>query len=168
MWRLSQSQRNFTTSTTTAAAPVMKKVFSSSSQKHHSSSPVTNERLAEEIAQILKFQNWNLLLEQSDIPKRLNADVVRTVLDKHQVGDPNRLLNFFSWYERKMGAVQDLNILAKLAVPLCNSRYYRHAIDIIQRMIRMRSSPREILGSIASCYGDCNGSSPPTLKFLIY
>uniref|UniRef100_A0A5B7BMF1 Pentatricopeptide repeat-containing protein n=1 Tax=Davidia involucrata TaxID=16924 RepID=A0A5B7BMF1_DAVIN len=117
MWRLCQRRPLVLThqNVTTKTRPLP--------HRHYCSSQLTqqNEDSVREITTILKCNNWRALLDSSDVPKKLNPDVVQTVLHQNQVGDSKRLLDFFYWVEHKMGTHQDLNILSILAVNLCNS-----------------------------------------------
>lgn len=120
-----------------------------------------NEDSVREITTLLNSHNWQALMESSDIPKKLNTDVIRSVILQNQVGDPKRLLNFFYWSQHKMGtsnAQQDLDVLSALAVNLCNSNWYGPASDLIKCIIRNSDSPLAVLGSIVKCYRSCNGS----------
>ncbi|KAL5838790.1 hypothetical protein ACOSQ3_015959 [Xanthoceras sorbifolium] len=59
-----------------------------------------------EITNILRDSNnkdnWKLLLESSDVSRKLNADVIGSVLLHNRADcDPNRLLRFFYWAELK-------------------------------------------------------------------
>ncbi|GMP23710.1 hypothetical protein CsSME_00001212 [Camellia sinensis var. sinensis] len=100
-----------------------------------------NQDLVDEITTKFKRDKWIHLLDLSEIPKKLNLDVVRIVLPQNQVGlDSTRLLNFFRWYEHKLGSIKDLDTMSILVVNLYNSYYYGASSGVIDRMIRSCSS----------------------------
>ncbi|KAL5836403.1 hypothetical protein ACOSQ4_015900 [Xanthoceras sorbifolium] len=66
----------------------------------------TEQEAVREITNILRDSNnkdnWKLLLESSDVSRKLNADVIGSVLLHNRADcDPNRLLRFFYWAELK-------------------------------------------------------------------
>ncbi|GMP87347.1 hypothetical protein CsSME_00039756 [Camellia sinensis var. sinensis] len=118
-----------------------------------------NQDLVDEIITILKRNKWIHLLDLSEIPKRLNLDVVRYVLHQNQVGlDSTRLLNFFRWYEHKLGSIKDLDTMSILVVNLCNSHCYRASSGVIDRMIRSCS---------CSCSCFCSSSESSAFSFTV-
>lgn len=122
---------------------------------------VTEQDTVKQITNIINQNNWQLLLYNSDIPKKLKPDVVRSViLQSGSNHDPRRLHSFFHWSERHMGTpLHDLDLLCFLVLSLCNSKFYGSASEVIERMVRNTNSNnksvRDILNAIDVCYRQC-------------
>ena len=77
------------------------------------------QKWVQEISDILCHKNWKFLMGSSDIPKKLNPDVIRSVIRHNRSVDPKRLLDFFIWSKTKVGTLKDLEVVSILVVSLC-------------------------------------------------
>ncbi|PQQ18113.1 pentatricopeptide repeat-containing protein [Prunus yedoensis var. nudiflora] len=118
-----------------------------------------DEDTVREISTILKHNDWHFALNSSDLPKKLNPHVVRAVLQQnHQVGDPKRLLSFFIWTDTHIGVPQNLHSFSILAVALCNSKLFEQAHAVLERMVKSRKPPLEVVNSLVMCFREFDGS----------
>jgi leucine-rich PPR motif-containing protein len=127
----------------------------------------SEEGTVKEILAALKQSNWQYLMESSGMPKKLNPEVVRSVLYQNQVNDPKRLLHFFDWSASVMGVPQNLNSFSILAIALCNSSLFALANGVLERMMGTRKPPLEIIDSIVRCYTECGGSNLVVFEILV-
>uniref|UniRef100_A0A803N7D6 Pentatricopeptide repeat-containing protein n=1 Tax=Chenopodium quinoa TaxID=63459 RepID=A0A803N7D6_CHEQI len=121
-----------------------------------------NGETVEEISKLLKHNNWSILMGSSDIIKKLNPDVVQSVLHHNQFSDPIRLLGFFNWSHSQLGIHHNLFSFSILAVLLCNSSCFPLANGVIECLIETRPPSYMVFDSLASCvreYNKCDSSS---------
>ncbi|KAI6675781.1 hypothetical protein NL676_003687 [Syzygium grande] len=132
----------------------LKHVRSLSTSSH---SQLDHHRTAGEIAAILHHHDWELLLRSSDLPQRLNPDVVLSVLCQNQVRDPKRLLSFFRWSDSFLGRPQNLHSFSILAVLLCDSMLFPLADGVAHRMIDTGAPVSRILDSLLCSHRQFSG-----------
>ncbi|KAF3443228.1 hypothetical protein FNV43_RR12910 [Rhamnella rubrinervis] len=131
------------------------------------------------ITTILGYSNWKHLLDNSDLHKQLNKDVIRSVIHMNRAGDPKLLLDFYLWSEEKVGILKDLDVLSIIAVALCNSKFYETGRDVIFRMIRICDGliasesydesieKFDVFKSIDKCYREFDRSNPMVFEMLL-
>ncbi|MCD7460337.1 hypothetical protein HAX54_043330 [Datura stramonium] len=121
--------------------------------------PQNNLILVQEITEILKYKKWKKLIKSANLRKKLNPDVVRSVLYQDQLGNHlERLLSFFQWSKHKVGIQSDLNIHSFLAARLCSNRLYAPANSVLQHVIRLRFPPSDVVKSIDNCHKEFDES----------
>ncbi|GMH16711.1 hypothetical protein Nepgr_018552 [Nepenthes gracilis] len=91
---------------------LMKSSFSSTPSHDRTSLPTPNgqdnvDDTVRQISEFLKHSNWKLLLQSSDLSKKINPELVGSVLHQNRFSDPTRLLSFFYWWRHSTtGRVQ--------------------------------------------------------------
>lgn len=125
------------------------------------------QRLSWKVSIFLKESNWQTLIKNLKIPNKLNPDVVRSVLVENQVGNPQRLADFFYWSNCKLRIPQLLDSFAILAVMLCNNNLFGHANGVLNKMIITPRPCSAILNSIICCFRSNVGSNAMVFDILI-
>ncbi|KAF3612383.1 putative 50S ribosomal protein L18, chloroplastic-like isoform X1 [Capsicum annuum] len=114
--------------------------------------PQNNQILVQELTQILKNKKWKRLIQSSGLKKKLNPDVVRSILHQHQLTNHlERLLSFFQWSKHKVGIQSDLEIHSFLAVLLCSNNLYGPASSVLDIVIKFGLPPLDVVKSIDNC-----------------
>lgn len=114
--------------------------------------------MAEEITKVLKYNDWQFVLESSILPREpLNPDVVQSVLLRNQLNThPKRLLDFFHWSNYQMGSPQNLNSFSILALVLINSNLFSLANGLLSRMMETQIPVSTMLSSLLECCKECD------------
>uniref|UniRef100_A0A9I9D266 Pentatricopeptide repeat-containing protein n=1 Tax=Cucumis melo TaxID=3656 RepID=A0A9I9D266_CUCME len=106
------------------------------------------EDTVREFSMILKRKDWVILLNNEDSLRKLNPEVVCSVLQKSEIDDSVRLQNFFYWSSSKMSTPQNLLSYSILAIRLCNSGLIHQAQNMLEKLLETRKPPLEILDSL--------------------